>query len=100
MMKQIDFIMLSNNIKGVKVNQGNVNTVTVTLDENCVITHNYVKGNKMFIDFKNEHGVDRYLITTRVELQLIYTEHLEHLEDKDRLSFIRKYCDTNLTKIA
>ena len=96
-MKQVDFMMLSNNIKGAIVNQGTSGIVTVTLLDGCVITHNYKKKDKIVIEF-NEG--DKYLITKRVELELIYSTYLENLEKPNALDLIKKYCSENLTKIA
>lgn len=96
-MKQVDFMMLSNNIKGATVNQGTSGIVTVTLHDECIITHNYKKKDKIVIEF-NEG--DKYLITKRVELELIYSIHLENLEKPNVLDLIKNYCSENLTKIA
>lgn len=96
-MKQIDFMMLSNNIEGVNVSQGTFGIVTASLLNGVItITHNYKKKDKIVINFDDS----KYLITSRSELEQVYSKYLEHYGSNDVVNIIKKYCSVNLTKIA
>lgn len=96
-MKQIDFMMLSNNIEGVSVSQGNAGIVTATLLDGAItITHNYKKKDKMIINFDDS----KYLVASRSELEQVYSKYLENYGNDNALNIIKKHCSDSLTKIA
>lgn len=99
-MKQIEFIKLANNIKGVKVSQDTEGRVIAIINDTCKIIHEYKRGNRMTIIFTSKDGEDRFIVSSKVELQLIYSEHIEYINDATHDEKIKRYCENNLARTA
>lgn len=93
-MKQHEFIWAARNMNVGDARQNDSGQTYITLRPGIMLIHDYKKKDQMTIEFTGDQAV--YIIRDRKELETIYRLHLEN---RDLVEILRRYCSDNLTKI-